>query len=79
VGCGERGDDHIRLSVGLYEFVDVFKVDLNELIVDEVRVCDVMSSSLMKVAGEVVKIFSWIRNDFDLDHVGPLRKLSYKK
>ena len=71
MGCGERGDDHIRLSVGLYEFVDVFEVDFDELVVDEVRVADVNL-----VAGEEVKIFSWIRNDFDLSHVGPLRKFS---
>jgi hypothetical protein len=31
------------------------------------------------VAGEEVKIFSWIKNDFALGHVGPLRKISYKK
>jgi hypothetical protein len=37
VGCGERGDDHICLSIGFHEFVDVFKVDFDELVVDEVR------------------------------------------
>ena len=47
---------------------------MSSSLVDEVRVCDVNL-----VAEEEVKIFSWIRNDFDLDHVGPLRKRSYKK
>jgi hypothetical protein len=46
----------------------------DEPIVDEVRVGDVNL-----VDGEEVKIFSWIRNDFDLSHVGSLRKFSYKK
>ena len=72
--CGERGDDHICLSVGFHEFVDVFKVDFDELVVDEVRVGDINL-----VAGEEVKVFGWIRYDFDLGHVGPFRKLSYTK
>jgi hypothetical protein len=73
VGCGERGDDHIRLPICFHEFVHGFEVDFDELVVDEVRVGDVNL-----VAGEV-KIFNWIRNDFDLNRIGPLRKLSYKK
>ena len=51
MGCGERGDDHIRLSIGFQEFIDVFKVDFDELVIDEVRVGDVDL-----VAGEEVKI-----------------------
>jgi hypothetical protein len=53
VGCGERGDDHICLSIGFHEFVDVFKVDFDELVVDEVRVGDINL-----VAGEEVKVFA---------------------
>ena len=74
MGCGERGDDHICLSIDFHEFVDVFKVDFDELVLGEVRVGDVNL-----VAGYEVKVFSWIRYDFDLGHVGPLSKLSYKK
>jgi hypothetical protein len=38
VGCGERCDDYICLSIGFQEFVNVFKVDFDELVIDEVRV-----------------------------------------
>ena len=70
---GERSND-VCLSTGFDELVDILVVDLNQLVINKVRVGHVHF-----VARQQVKVFSRIQDDLHLSHIGTLRKLPYNE